>query len=224
MEPLGSDILSAIVLSYLNSTDLRCLYNTRNKRICMLFLTHHHRGELVIRWASKCLKGPYERRRYTIYDACQLQEHNDERQYLQLGVTELLFDDDFNKFICVGMLPPTITRVKFGVRFNHPLVAGSLPPSVTHVAFGFCFNQPLLAGALPPGVTNVTFGHSFNRPLRAGTLPHGVTHVTFGYDFNQPLLAGTLPHSITHSTIGRDFNESLRGEMINRGVIIVKVN
>ena len=99
----------------------------------------------------------------------------------------------FDHPLRVGALPPQLQHLDTGLRFNQLLTPGLLPCSLTHVRFSHSFNQPLVRGSIPEGVVHLSLGMAFNHPLRPGVLPSTLRELVLGDAFAHVLQVGSLP-------------------------------
>eukprot|EP01133_Synstelium_polycarpum_P002890 gene2890-3320_t len=136
---------------------------------------------------------------------------------LQIATTikTLIFDDEYNQKLRLGLLPKGLTTLIFGMKFNHQIGHDVLPMGLTKLSFGWKYNQPIPHGVLPPSLTSLDLG-GFTQPLPPGVLPMGLSSLKFkGY--NRPL-QGAMPSSVTKLTLGIDFKEPLRQGDLHSGI------
>ncbi len=119
---------------------------------------------------------------------------------------------NFNSVIEPGVLPNSITHLKFGFNFNMPILPNSLPTSLTHLNLGYTFNQEIVPGSLPESLKYLTFSYDFengDRPFVVGALPSGLEFLYVGQYFNQPFIPGSLPENLKTLVLGQSFNHLL---------------
>ena len=85
-----------------------------------------------------------------------------------------------NEQLNQGILPASLTSLKFGYHFNQPLAQRVLPASLTSLIFGYLFNKPLTQGVFPASLISLNFGDYFDQPLAQGVLPASLTSLNFG--------------------------------------------
>ncbi|GAM22962.1 hypothetical protein SAMD00019534_061370 [Acytostelium subglobosum LB1] len=133
---------------------------------------------------------------------------------LPQSLTELRFGTHYNKpIIMPGVLPHSITSITYGTHYDHPVIPGTMPRSLMSLEFGSDFNQSMIdsrsIGTLP-SMISLTFGGYFNRSLDLHDLPRSLQSLTFGDGFDQLLSPGILPDSITSLTFGYCFSQPLQ--------------
>ncbi|EFA77478.1 hypothetical protein PPL_12080 [Heterostelium album PN500] len=127
-----------------------------------------------------------------------------------VNLTEIIFGNEFNQILSVGVLPESLKSLKFGNEFNQILsVVGVLPESLKSLEFGKEFNQILSVGVLPQSLKSLVFGYEFNQILSVGLLPESLESLMFGYSFNQILSVGVLPESLKSLLFGYRFKQIL---------------
>lgn len=147
---------------------------------------------------------------------------------LPRNLTKLIFGTDsvFNHPLEVGMLPKTLTHLKFGTSYNCPLNEGVLPETLIHLTFGSSYNQPLGPDVLPQSITELRFGYAFNQPL-VNSLPKKLTQLAFTYNsvFNQSL-EDVLPDSLTQLTFQKGclFNQPLLQDTLPKGLLLLDLS
>lgn len=137
---------------------------------------------------------------------------NNNADYMEL-------DNNFNSCLMYGMIPATVTTLKFGKKYNKPLRPGVIPLSVKVLIFGKKFNQHLYPGDIPPSVTELVFGKNFNKPLYKGVIPSSVINLTLGKKFNQRIYRDDIPPSVVSLKFGKNFNRMLLPNTIPNSVV-----
>ncbi len=130
---------------------------------------------------------------------------------LILGKDTMEFSN-FNSQIQPGVLPNSITHLKFGYDFNKPILPNSLPTSLTHLKFDSSFNQEIIPGSLPESLKYLTFDYGFrnrDRPFALGSLPAELEFLYIGQHFNEPIIPGSLPENLKILVLGQRFNHPL---------------
>lgn len=115
------------------------------------------------------------------------------------NLTEIVFDDNFNKSICI-FLPSLIEKISFGKYFNLPI--DGLPDNINSLSFSYSFNKSI--NKLPNNLLYLSFGNNFNRPLF--NLPENLKVLKFGDCFNNNLI---LSPNLEEIYFGLDFNREI---------------
>ncbi|KAF2073174.1 hypothetical protein CYY_005527 [Polysphondylium violaceum] len=130
---------------------------------------------------------------------------------LPQGLKSFSFGGDFNRQLCPGMLPDSLTELGLSgkVETYKDQLDQILPKSLLKIHFQY-FLSPLYIGFLPEGVETIhpLYLHVNNPEILVGALPHKLKTLVFG---NQRCLLhkNAIPASVTHLSLSPTFNREL---------------
>ncbi|EGG22532.1 FNIP repeat-containing protein [Cavenderia fasciculata] len=145
---------------------------------------------------------------HCIWDAINISE----QEVVQSTPLQSASNNRYNQPIAKGVLPNSLTSIRFGDRYNQRITKGVLPNSLTSLQFRNHDNQP--KGVLPDSLTSLKFGDKYNRSIAKGVLPNSLTSIQFRKYYNQPIAKGVLPNSLTSIQFGVHYNK-----LITKGVL-----
>ncbi|GAM27675.1 hypothetical protein SAMD00019534_108510 [Acytostelium subglobosum LB1] len=106
--------------------------------------------------------------------------------------------------ITQGLLPDSLTYIKFGDGHKQEFDQGSFPYGLLEIA-NFSPHNIILPGQLPPLLQSLSF-NDFDMVIPPGVLPPTLLSLDLGDVFNQEILNGALPSSLTKLRAGLAFN------------------
>ncbi|KAM9997081.1 hypothetical protein ACTFIZ_001986 [Dictyostelium cf. discoideum] len=125
-------------------------------------------------------------------------------------LTNLEFNENFDKIILPNSLPNTIKSIKFNKNFKKPIQVDVLPKSLEYLSFYTFYNViPMTINIFPNSLTTLKFDKGekvitsynssfggFNFNLTQGILPNSLTKLNFANNFNTKFNLKSLPNSI----------------------------
>ncbi|EAL61098.1 hypothetical protein DDB_G0292590 [Dictyostelium discoideum AX4] len=121
----------------------------------------------------------------------------------------------FKQEIKVGILPSSISKLKFSeynIKISKPSI---LPINLKSIDFGLYYNQEIEKNILPNSLEILKLSNDFNKPLDFNNLPINLKHLIFGDKFNKELLSNNndndtnekLPNLIEFIKFGESFDQ-----------------
>ena len=95
----------------------------------------------------------------------------------------------------IDQIPNNATHVVFDDEFDKPLSVGIIPNSVTHLVFD-CFTKPINVGAIPNSVTYLEFNYFEEERIKVGLIQNSVKDLYLNHFRNIKVCA--ITNSVTH--------------------------
>jgi len=102
-------------------------------------------------------------------------------------------------------LPPNVEKIIFGDNFNKPLFIGMFPKSVKKIIFGHNFNQPLAEDIITGKWAENWIGRLINSIFSTKFLPDNITYLEFGNQFNHRIYNYHLPKKIERIVVSSSY-------------------
>ncbi|KAF2071414.1 hypothetical protein CYY_007258 [Polysphondylium violaceum] len=123
----------------------------------------------------------------------------------------------------ITVIPNGITNLVFNLDFNQKFQPGFIPNSVKKLYFGKSFNQPLIKGCIPKSVVKLHLGQNFKQDLKGGVIPESVEHLTLSSFYNKSLGPGVLPVYLKYLDVGNHYIKPVKQGDIPNGVLTLKI-
>ncbi len=120
------------------------------------------------------------------------------------GISDLIFDENFNGFICKYTIPSSVKRITFGNEYNSGLLENVFPEGIEEIYFGDKFNQHLFS-SFPNSLRKISFGDNFNQKIEKYVFGKNLESINFGKNFNRCKKEIHLPEGVKIMRNGEDF-------------------
>lgn len=109
-----------------------------------------------------------------------------------------------------GDIPFGVTKLKFCM--NQKIISGLIPDSVTHLKFGIRFENKIEPNVLPASLLHLTFGNRFNKKIKPNTLPDAIQYLVLGKSYDKNIKY--FPRSLIYLSLGKKYFHKIDAQIL----------